>query len=200
MIPKVFHSVWVQGDLPPEYQAWHASWKKHHPDWEHLLWSEPYYLKYITVNREIYDTAVNHAQRAEIAQKELLWYLGGVWIDADFECFRPIDELLEGVACFTAEESKGQMSAGIVGCTPRHPAMKKLVDDVTPSIERQRARSQSQTYGSGPHMFERNWRSRDDVTIFSPEQFYPYRWDQSPPKDYGDAYAAHHWKATWKSG
>lgn len=149
-------------------------------------------------NRDVYDTAVNYAQKAEIAGKEILLRMGGILVDADFECFRPIDPLLENVECFTAEESPGQLSAGIVGCTPGHPAIRQIVDAIPGSIAWQRANRLPQNHGAGPHILQRNWRNRSDVTVFPPWMFYPYLWDQKKPSDFGDAYGAHHWKATWK--
>lgn len=199
-IPKVFHSVWVQGPLPDEYLDWHHSWLEHHPDWEHVLWSEPDYLPYISdFNRDIYDTAVNHAQRAEIAQKELLLRFGGVWIDADFECFKNIEPLIEDLECFTGEESPWQLSAGIIGVTPGHEAMRVIVEDITRSILVQREHGLPQNHGAGPYIWQRLWRNRSDVTVFPPVVFYPYLWNEPKPETYPlGAYAAHHWKATWK--
>jgi mannosyltransferase OCH1-like enzyme len=200
IIPKTFHSVWVQGDLPDEYRAWHESWLTHHPDWEHVVWSEPDYLPHISdCNRGIYATAVNHAQRAEIVQKELLLRFGGVWIDADFECFRNIEGLIADLECFTGEESPGQLSAGIIGIVPNHPAMRLVVEDITRSIQSQRDTGKAQNHGTGPYIFQRLWRDRPDVHVFPPEVFYPYSWDEPKPDTFPpSAYAAHHWAATWK--
>jgi mannosyltransferase OCH1-like enzyme len=199
-IPKVFHSVWVQGSLPDEYLDWHRSWLLHHPGWEHVLWSEPDYLPHVSdCNRDIYATAVNHAQRAEIVQKELLLRFGGVWIDADFECFKNIEELIEDCEAFIGEETPGGLSAGIIGMVPNHPVMQAMVDDITPSIKKQRADGSSQSHGTGPYMWRRHWDHRSDFERFPPPVFYPYTWDDPKPETYSaSAYAAHHWKATWK--
>lgn len=197
-IPKQFHTIWVQGgELPDEYQPWLNSWLEHHPDWDHIIWSEPMYIDWIE-NRSTYDSAVNHAQRTEIASKEILYKHGGVYVDADFECFKPIDGLLDGITCFTAYESPGQLSAGIVGCTPGHPALRVILDDVEPSIRRQRELGLPQNHGTGPHILQRNWVGRSDVFVFPAAWFYPYQWNQRRPSHFGGAYAAHHWKATWK--
>jgi mannosyltransferase OCH1-like enzyme len=200
VIPKVFHTIWVQGELPDEYRPWFDSWLAHHPNWQHRLWSEADFLPLISdCNRAIYDTAVNHAQRAEIASKEILLRLGGVFLDADFECLRNIDGLLKGVECFTGQESPGQLSAGIVGAVPDHPAVRVIVDDITRSIVAQRDAGREQNHGAGPWILQRLWRRRDDVTVFPPEVFYPYLWTEPKPSTYpATAYAAHHWKATWK--
>ena len=99
----------------------------------------------------------------------------------------------------TGEETPGQLSAGIIGITPNHPAMQVIVDDITRSIVWQRDHGLAQNHGTGPYIWQRLWRDRDDVTVFPPEVFYPYLWTEPKPSTYpATAYAAHHWKATWK--
>lgn len=183
--------------LPDTHQGWFDSWKEHNKDWAHVLWSEADYLPFIE-NREIYDTAVNHAQRAEIAQKEILWKYGGVYIDADFECFRPCGHFFEADHVVTWDESPGQLGNQIIGAPPQHPAVRAALEDIPRAINYQRANNLPQTYGAGPHLIQRLWRDRSDVEIRPSEEFFPYLWNQSKPSDYGDAYGAHHWTASWK--
>lgn len=198
MIPKVFHTVWVQGPpLPEQHQQWFDSWKKHNPDWAHILWSEPDYLGFLE-NRDIYDTAVNHAQRAEIAQKEILWKYGGVYKDADFECFRPCGHFFAVDHVVTWDESPGQLGNQLIGAPPHHPAVRVALEDIPRAIHYQRSNSLPQTYGAGPHLIQRLWRDRDDVEIRPSWEFFPYLWNDTKPADFGDAFGAHHWTASWK--
>ncbi len=197
MIPKVFRTVWVQGALPDTHQAWFDSWREHNPDWEHIVWSEPDYLPFLE-NWEIYGTAVNHAQRAEIAQKEILWRFGGVYLDADFECFRPCGHFFTGNHVVTWDESPGQLGNQIIGAPRRHPAIRAALEDIPRSIRWQRENNLPQPYGAGPHLVQRLWRVRNDVEIRPSEEFFPYLWNQPKPTDFGDAYGAHHWTASWK--
>jgi hypothetical protein len=52
---------------------------------------------------------------------------------------------------------------------------------------------------TGPLVVTRALEPRSDVTLFGPERFYPYLWDEAP----GDAqigsgtYAVHHWAMSW---
>lgn len=148
---------------------------------------------------EIYQTAVNHAQRAEIVSRVLVYEYGGVWIDADFQCLKNIEELIDDCDIFCGEETHGGLSAGIWGATPKHPLIKLVLDDIEPSILRQRKEKKTQNHGAGPHILRRLWSGRnDEIRIFPPEVFYPYLWTQKDPGEYGDAYAVHHWAATWK--
>jgi len=199
MIPKVFHSFWVQGGpLPPEFQVWSDTWLAVNPDWEHHIWSEPEYVDWIE-NREIYDTAVNHAQRTEIAQKEVLWRYGGCYIDADTECFRPVDELFEGKNhVVTFDESHRQLGNQFIATPPEHPAIRVALEDIPRAIRWQRKTGYSQTYGAGPQLIQRLWRNRDDVEILGPEYFHPYLYGRPKPDNYGAASGAHQWAASWK--
>jgi mannosyltransferase OCH1-like enzyme len=197
VIPKVFHTVWVQGALPESHVDWFASWKKHNPSWIHVLWGESDYLGFLE-NREIYATAVNHAQRAEIAQKEILWKYGGVYLDADFECFRPCTHFFESDRVVTWDESPGQLGNQIIGAPAKHPAVREALEDIPRAIVWQRTQGLPQTFGAGPHLVQRLWRDRRDVEIRPSHEFFPYLWNQPKPEDFGDAYGAHHWTASWK--
>ena len=198
MIPQIFHTVWVQGHpLPDTHKQWFESWRKHNPKWTHVVWGESDYLPFLE-NREVYDTAVNHAQRAEIAQKEILWKYGGVYLDADFECFRPVGHFFEEDRVVTWDESPGQLGNQIYGTPPLHQAVREAIDDIPRSIRYQRMNGLPQPYGAGPHLIQRLWRDREDVLIRPSWEFFPYLWNQPKPSDFGEAYGAHHWTASWK--
>src|SRR5204863_264320 len=75
-------------------------------------------------------------ERADILRLELLWRYGGVYIDTDFECLKPIDELLEGVEFFTgllkrAGPSKpARVNNAIFGAGPGHPLLDRALDEL----------------------------------------------------------------------
>lgn len=199
-IPKTFHIAWVQGlPLPEQYVPWNESWTRHNPDWEMKVWSEPDYIDLLPPEIvDVYVTAVNHAQRAEIASKVILLEFGGVFLCADFECFRPCGHFFETDHVVTWDESPGQLGNQIIGAPPGHPAVEEALDDIPRSIKWQRKKNLPQTYGAGPHLVQRLWRNRPDVEIRPSKEFFPYLWNESKPSDWGDAYGAHHWQATWK--
>lgn len=194
--------VWVQGPpLPADHQHWYDSWLKYNPDWDQILWNEESYLPYIRTHDplwEIYQTAVNHAQRSEIASKAILYHWGGVFHDADFECFRPCGHFFNSDQVVTWDESPGQLGNQLIGAPPYHPAVLEALEDIPRAIRHQRSENLPQTFGAGPHLIQRLWRDRDDVEIRPSKEFFPYLWNQPKPADFGDAYGAHHWTASWK--
>ncbi len=39
-IPKLIHVMWLGGKLPHEFESYVASWRKYHPDWTILFWTD----------------------------------------------------------------------------------------------------------------------------------------------------------------
>jgi len=202
MIPKQFHTLWVQGGDPGEpWNRWIESWGRLNPDWEHRVWSEADYIDYVMQDptAQAYERAINHAQRSEIARWSILYHVGGVVLDADFECLRPWD-FLDGVQCFAPFESPAVLTMSVMGSVPGHPAvsdgMRQMPEQI---LWAERAGLEVNIWGSGPRFIDKMWRRRDDVTLLPHHLFFPYKWDQPDPGSYGEAYAVHHWKATWKN-
>jgi hypothetical protein len=73
---------------------------------------------------------------------------------------------------------------------------------------RRAARLARQTLGLGLHSADANGpylltliaEQEPSVTIFGAERFYPYLWDEPERagEDFPDAYAVHHWAASWR--
>lgn len=205
MIPKVFHCIWTQGPPPDDYWKWIDSWERVNPGWKHLLWSEKSYRHLLGDLTEVHDSTpygtsgAHYAQMADIAAKAILWEVGGVMMCADFEALRPMDQIFAGKdhpVCWW--ESPGQLSNGIIGVPQKHPASKAVIEALPDSVRQQRERAQQINYGAGPMFIHRIWADRQDVEKRPSEEVYPYLWTDPVPESYGDAYAVHHWKATWK--
>jgi mannosyltransferase OCH1-like enzyme len=87
VIPRIIHQIWL-GPLTPPSKAL-DSWKKKHPNWEYRLWTEDNLpnLK----NQHAFDVSDNYPQKADILRYELLEQFGGVYVDADVHCIKPVD-------------------------------------------------------------------------------------------------------------
>ncbi len=192
-IPRVLHRVWLGGaDLPDEHRAYGESWRRHHPEWDLKLWTDADAPSPPGVER-----ARNVAERADLVRLEILRRHGGVYVDTDVECLRPIDELLEGVTAFAAYEIPGRLCNAVMGAVPHHRGFERAVE----LAER--------TVGTGVYPFAtatlfltRVLEPLEDVTLFGPERFYPYLWDEPRPDGvrFPDAYAVHHWAKSWIPG
>lgn len=109
MIPKKIHYCWFgRSEMPQLAKDCIASWHKYMPDWEYKLWTEENF----NVNCTPY-TAEAYAARkyAFVSDYVRLWALeseGGVYLDIDFEMYKPFNDLLHHHAFAGFEGSKHQ--------------------------------------------------------------------------------------------
>ena len=66
-----------------------------HPTWKHMVWTEenmpvPFYF------HDEWNLDNNHARRSDLVRLQVLINHGGVYLDTDMECIKPIDDLLTG--------------------------------------------------------------------------------------------------------
>jgi mannosyltransferase OCH1-like enzyme len=185
--------------MPEAFVAFGETWRTHHPHWQMLLWDESNLPR--LANQELFDQAGEIAPgfegqlRSDIARLEMLYEHGGVYLDTDFECLRPIDPLLEGVRCFAAWEIQNKVvNNAVLGCEPEHPFIGHLIEELPRSISESPGRRPSKM--SGPHFVTAMWRQHGrGVTVFPEKWFYPYGCKElhRAGEDFPDAYAVHHW-------
>lgn len=89
-IPRIIHQIWL-GPLEPPLQAM-QSWQELHPSWEYKLWTEQNIPQ--LKNQHAFDVSDNYPQKSDVLRYELLAKFGGVYVDADEYCLKPIDGLI----------------------------------------------------------------------------------------------------------
>lgn len=194
MIPHNLHHVWLgPNPLPDDFAGYVETWKHHHPEWSFHFWTEdnlPAELR----RPEVRDRLRVPAERADILRLEVLWLYGGVYVDTDFECLRPIDPLLEGVDLFAAiykfdrKTQKERLNNAILGAAPQHAVVDRALNELRP-----RNAHGYDKYAAGPFFVDRLFQEAG-ATIFPRPLFYP-SWAERD-----EAVAFHHMARTWKDG
>lgn len=95
IIPKIIHQTWKTKNLPENLKFCVNSWKKYNPEYTYMFWSDKdidifireKYPQYI----DIYSKLTQGIQIADLFRILILHYYGGIYVDIDFECLRPID-------------------------------------------------------------------------------------------------------------
>jgi inositol phosphorylceramide mannosyltransferase catalytic subunit len=127
-IPRIIHQIWLGGDVPGNLRALMQTWRELHPEWKYMLWTESNLPE--LVNQSQFDGAGLFAVKADIARVEILREFGGVYVDADYECHRPIDPLVEGANLMVLSEGDGSITNSIIGSIPDHELLSVLIDEM----------------------------------------------------------------------
>ena len=194
--------------MPPEFVAYGQAWERLHPGWQVRLWGEDDLppLK----NQRIWDAAPDLVEsglvwrmRSDIARYELLLQHGGLYVDTDFEPLRAIDELVGDLDLFAVREKPKLIANGWIGCTPGHPFMAQMVDDLAASVDSRPGQPPWRT--TGPEYLTRVSKARPgELALLEQRLVMPYHYrdlrpDGSPPAIPADAYAHHVWASCRQS-
>jgi mannosyltransferase OCH1-like enzyme len=210
-IPKIIHQIWLGSPFPEKYRSFQQSWIAHHPDWEYRLWTEESLKDFPLQNQELYDSAVNWGEKSDILRYEILYRIGGVYVDTDFECFKslePFHYLLDfytGLFNLDRKFAFPRMGNALIGACPGHPILKACVDNLCGDGSRENCDEiQKRT---GPIYFTRKFldhaldgKMKNAALPFP--YFYPLPAEQREEQDlsawmFPETYALHHWEASW---
>ncbi len=210
-IPKIIHQIWLGSPFPEKYKELQATWKKHHPDWEYILWTDEDVDKFCLENKEIYDNTLNLGARSDIARYEILYRMGGLYVDTDFECLRSFDWLHHCLDFYTgvAYDKDVVLFNGLIASAPGHPILRKCIDDMRPRLKKNEGGVDVMDR-TGPYFFSRCFlhvidKYNGPTVVFPLTYFYP--WPNFARKNGSykeilkwvrpESHGIHHWHVSW---
>ena len=174
-------------------------WKRFaelHPGWELVTFRDPIDPSDFPLTSPHWDRCRSGAQRAGLVRLEALLRLGGVYVDADVEPYRPFDTLL-GVDAFAAWEDENVVPDAVLGAVAGHPAIREVLDVAIERLD-------LGAWESGPGATTDVFTRRDDVLLLPPGAFYPYHYSRPDLRHHDHAadqpwaFVAHHWASSWQ--
>jgi len=197
MIPKILHQIWM-GDKPmPEH--WMNTWKEKHPNWKYIVWNEKMIERLPLKNKDlfkIYKQKKKFHGMADVARIEILFHNGGVYIDADTECLKPIDELLNCNFFAVESNTRGRISNSVIGAIPNHPILREYIQRMGRAIIIEPC---WKTIGAPLLTKVINELKTDQDLILPPHTFYPENMRGTKKyKGSGITYGRHYWAQTKK--
>jgi inositol phosphorylceramide mannosyltransferase catalytic subunit len=214
-IPKKIHQIWLGGDIPEEYDGWRKSWKVTHPDWEYKLWTDEDAKKFKMVNRDAFDLVDNLGSKSDIFRLEILYKYGGIYVDTDFECLKPFDQICKMTSFFAgiAYSRSPEMCNALIGSSKTNPIIEAYMMRIKKAFGdgKKYLNSNEVMERTGPYSFAKTYheyvRKNDiDSIPFPVTFFYCFpnnerfkRSDKKVVRSYinPESFAVHYWSTSW---
>ncbi|HOP46996.1 MAG TPA: glycosyltransferase [Desulfobacteraceae bacterium] len=226
-IPKIIHQTWKEPEAPDHLRVFADSWKLHHPSWEYRLWSDDDNRRFIEASFSwflpFYDNYSLDIQRADAVRYFILYKYGGIYVDLDVECFRPIESLLEENECVFGLEPPMHcvfhgkdkiISNAFMAVVPGHPFFYEISKELVTYVSKSNVLTDFVLDTTGPFMINRvynKFKDKDGITLLPSNYLFPL--DYREAEEYLNqtksnvirdklkkAYGAHYHLGTWWKG
>lgn len=197
MIPKIIHQIWIGPHPAPTADI--QTWIDAHPGWEHRLWTDERGWR----NQAQIDAMNEWNGKADIMRYEILERFGGIALDADSRCVRPLAPKFLAMDLWTAWENEtvrdGLVACGAIGCAPGHPLLRACVDAIELLTGDDLTRPAWKCVG--PLFWSKQiaaWEegSANRCITFPARHFYPMHYSGTPAQGDAEIYAEQDWAST----
>lgn len=189
---KIIHQIWLGKNKPVK---WLNTFKKMYSDYEYILWNEDNLPS--LYNQEFFDKQELGCAKSDILRYEILYRYGGVYFDADMICLKKIPDSFFEDEFFTAYESEkhrpGIVNNGFMGCCPKHPVIKKMLEGLK---DRDEKLPPWRRFGPG-YLTETLENYNGKYKIYESKYFHPVHFlDKRDEERLSVAYTDHQWGTT----
>ena len=123
-IQRIIHQTWKSHTLYPAQAQWQENCRRLNPGWEFRLYDDDENAALVRDHfPELAETFASYPKNINRIDAVRLLYLakfGGIYMDLDYTCLRPFDELLAGVDVLMAEDvhetGKDNMCTSVGAC------------------------------------------------------------------------------------
>lgn len=146
-IPKIIHQVWsgIDGPLPDFFKNLAQTWKSSFPDWEYVMWDNKMMTDFVKNKypefEDTYNSFPYNVQRWDAIRYMILYEIGGMYVDFDYECLSNFEHIIRERSCCFAQEPSSHCKVfkrpinkvfnnALMLSTKRHPFMRKIVENV----------------------------------------------------------------------
>jgi hypothetical protein len=190
------------------------TWRAAHPLWDYDLWDERAIRRFRLRNAKLFRRLCDIGRydgASDVARAEILLRRGGVWVDADSECLRPLDgapfldagffvvqDPITPASRAIVHELLGDVeylvAGGFMGAEPGHPIARRYVDAL--SLVLTQSPELTPTWITvGGVLLQKVIGDDPDALVLPPWTFFDRNLKGEPVVG-GDPYARHFWGST----
>lgn len=144
-IPKIIHQIWSEKHQPilKFFLILAGTWKEKHPDWKYIHWNEndmnTFMQKEFPHLCDLYYSLPFDIQRWDAIRFLILYKMGGMYADFDYECLENMEPLLKNNTCCIGLEPETHcamyniprvLNAAFFACIPNDPYLGKVIDRI----------------------------------------------------------------------
>ncbi|ACV75583.1 MAG: glycosyltransferase [Zymomonas mobilis] len=135
-IPKIIHIIWV-GDQSKRPNHFINSWIEKNPDWQVKLWENNILTSHPWYNAKHIESLLPYGKFhgiSDMMRYEILFLEGGLYVDADSFCVRPLEDwLFDSDICLGWENEHtrpGLICNNVMAAAPKNPFFSQLIETI----------------------------------------------------------------------
>ena len=226
-IPKIIHQIWEgrDGSIPGDLLLRMAeTWKEENPSWEYRFWNyktiDQFLLEYFPGFIDKYFSFRYDVQRWDAIRYLILFKLGGVYADLDYECLEPLDWLSGSKNCCLGLDPPEHssifnksyiISNAFMAVKPRHPFFQCIIKEISNNYSDAQDKFNYVLETTGPYMLSKlyeSYQNKDQIWLIPSELTSPLSKNEvaiiiqgkatdSIAEKIEKAYAVHYFFGSW---
>ena len=215
-IPKIIHQIWFGGELPESSKKLTDIVKKINSDYEYKLWTDADIAGFNLKNIDLFNNISNYGAKSDIFRYEVLERIGGIYLDIDFDCIKPFDDLLHlDFFAGNGHVDIAEIFNSIIASSPNNKIINSFVNGLS-ELKTFKDNIEGVMKNTGPYyimkQFYDNTTLKDNAVIFPTKFFYPFpaehrnkiRNYNKNAEDYAksfineNTYCIHLWQTSWQ--
>jgi hypothetical protein len=131
-IPRIIHHIWLGGPVPTKLQRLIATWRTAHPSWIHCMWTDTTVAGIDFWNKDAIAAATNYGEVSDILRYEILYSIGGVYVDVDVQCVKSLDPLHDRDALYigVSKTTIFELNNAVIGAPRGHPLLAAIIQRI----------------------------------------------------------------------
>lgn len=217
MIPKIIHQTWKNTEIPFEWILYVNKVKKLNPDWDYKLWTDGIMQKFVEERfpdfLETYLGFPKNVMRADAFRYLIMYKIGGVYLDLDYEVLKPFDfKDYRVVLPYNRQIKNKDKLDGIGNCffasEPGHLFWFDVIQDLknrkNQNLDKKLSYSTLEEETTGPAFLTRVFKQNNYTDIFCPNRivYHPptprNKIEKRNKEDNGISLGIHHCAGSWR--